>query len=81
MREALFIGKLEEPGLNGLLPGWLEVVCVCGSVCMRAHVHVHVRVGWCIVVAAALAGIASSMHSSGRSGEEKRVEIDSLGGI
>lgn len=48
-------------------------VCIC--------VHMCVCVGCCIVVAAALAGIASSLHSRRRSGGEKWVEIDSLSGI
>lgn len=70
MKEALSISELEERSLSGLLPERL-VVCVCA--------RVRVGVGWCIVVAAALEGIASSLHSSrksGGSGEKKRVEID-----
>ena len=38
--------------------GAAEGVCVCVRMHKRAHV------GWCIVVAAALAGIASSLHRS-----------------
>lgn len=78
MREALSIRGLEELRLSGLLPERLAVVCVCVCECVCARACAHV--GWCIVVAAALAGIASSLHSGRRSGGEwgkkKRVEID-----
>lgn len=59
MKEALPISELEELSLSGLLPERLVV-------CVRARVRA--RVGWCIVVAAALEGIASSLHSSRKSG-------------
>lgn len=72
MREALFIGKLEEPGLSGLLPR--RRVCLCA--CARARV--------CRVVYGCGSSISGDSILTAQQPEEWRekwVEIDSLGGM
>lgn len=54
--------------VGGTRSEWFTPGVAGGGVCVC--VHARACVGWCIVVAAALAGIASSLHSSRRSGEK-----------
>lgn len=72
----IIIGKLEEPGLSGLLPGWLEVVCVC--VCVHARACVCREVCSC---GSSISGDSILTAQQPKEWREKWVEIDSLGGI